>query len=157
MTSISLSFFQQLSPSVAVGTYKSSSSIYATLTSAIREYADGFIAVAAKYTPSDGALAEQYHRDTGIPLSAKDLTWSYAALLTLSAARSGFVQDTWGAGELSLPDTCSGNPGGVVAATFLVNATTIFGGLSPIRICFPSAHLHIFREYLHHRLDRCSV
>ncbi|KXN88099.1 Glucoamylase [Leucoagaricus sp. SymC.cos] len=119
VTPTSLPFFQQFSPSVTIGTFSVSSSI--------RSYADGFIAVAAKYTPKDGSLAEQYNKDTGIPLSAKDLTWSYAALLTASAARHGFVQDSWGASELSLPETCSGNSGNIIQAIFNVNAMTVFG------------------------------
>lgn len=150
MSSISLSFFQQFFPSVTVGTYKSSTSTYTNLTLAVREYADGFIAVAAKHTPSDGSLAEQYNRDTGAPISAKDLTWSYAALLTANAARSGFAQDSWGAGELSLPKTCSGNPGVVVATTFNVEATTVFGGSSLfMALSLPSAHSSAFTENIY--------
>lgn len=130
ITSVSLPFFQQFAPSVKTGTYASTSTTYTTLTKAIRDYADGFIAVAAKYTPENGALAEQYDRNTGAPLSARDLTWSYAALLTANAARNGFVQNSWDANGLVLPEKCSGNPGKVVAVTFNVDATTVFGGTS---------------------------
>lgn len=129
ITSISLPFFRQFEPSVKVGKYTSDSSTYIALTSAIRDYADGFIAVAAKYTPPDGALAEQYHRDTGVQLSAKDLTWSYAALLTANAARNGFVQESWGAYELEFPEVCSGNTGGFVDVNFNVRANTVWGGM----------------------------
>ncbi|KAF5360945.1 hypothetical protein D9756_004876 [Leucocoprinus leucothites] len=127
VTSISLPFFQQLLPSVSVGTYSSSTSTYSTLASAISSYADGFMAVAAKYTPANGALSEQYDRETGVQLSARDLTWSYAALLTANAARNGFVQNSWGAAGLTLASTCSKNSGVKVSTTFNVNAKTEFG------------------------------
>jgi glucoamylase len=76
VTSTSLAFFQDFSPSVATGTYSSSSATYTTLTSAIRTYADGYLSVIEKYTPSNGSLSEQFSRSNGAPLSAPDLTWS---------------------------------------------------------------------------------
>ncbi|KAF9454874.1 carbohydrate-binding module family 20 protein [Macrolepiota fuliginosa MF-IS2] len=127
ITSTSLAFFQQFSPSVTTGTYSSSSSTYTSLTSAIRNYADGFLAIAAEYTPSNGALAEQYEKKSGTPLSAADLTWSYAALVTANNARSGYTQASWGASGLTLPGTCVGNSGPTVAVTFNENASTVFG------------------------------
>ncbi|KAI0357455.1 glucoamylase [Trametes cingulata] len=128
VTSTSLPFFQQFSSGVTVGTYSSSSSTFNTLTSAIKTFADGFLAVNAKYTPSNGGLAEQYSRSNGSPISAVDLTWSYAAALTSFAARSGKTYASWGAAGLTLPTTCSGSGGaGTVAVTFNVQATTVFG------------------------------
>lgn len=122
VSSTSLAFFRTFSSGVNTGTYAASSSTYTTLTSAIKTYADGFIAVVAKYTPADGALAEQYHRNDGHPLSARDLTWSYAAALTAFQARSGFVPASWGAQGLN--STCLSS----VSITFNVQATTVFGG-----------------------------
>jgi len=43
--------------------------------------------VVHKYTPKSGDLAEQFSRENGSPLSARDLTWSYAAYVTTAAAR----------------------------------------------------------------------
>lgn len=40
-----------------------------------------------KYTPPNGALAEQFSRYDGSPLSAQDLTWSYTSFLTAVQAR----------------------------------------------------------------------
>ena len=136
VTSTSLPFFQQFLPSITTGTYTSETPVYASLTSVIRNYADEFIEVAAKYTPSNGALAEQYNRDTGVPLSAKDLTWSYAALLTANAARNGFAQQSWSASELVMPDECSGASIPNVAVTFKVGATTTFGGVYILSIFY---------------------
>ncbi|PSR78193.1 hypothetical protein PHLCEN_2v7525 [Hermanssonia centrifuga] len=130
VTSISLDFFRQFSASVAVGTYASSTSTFQTLTAAISNFADGFIVENAKYTPSDGGLSEQYDKNSGTPLSAVDLTWSYASALTVFEARSGFTSPSWGAKGLVVSSSCSGNTGGggsTVAVTFNVDATTVFG------------------------------
>lgn len=135
VTSTSLAFFRQFSSSVAVGTYASSTSTFTTLTDAVKAWADGFIAVHAKYTPSNGGLAEQYGRSSGAPLSAVDLTWSYAAALTAFAAREGKAAPSWGAANLTVPSSCStggsgggGSGGPTVAVTFNNVATTTFGG-----------------------------
>jgi glucoamylase len=97
VTPTSLAFFQTLVPSAEVGTYAAGTSAYAALTGAVKSYADGFVGVVAKYTPASGALAEQYGRGDGKPLSAADLTWSYASALTAFQARSGLVPASWGA------------------------------------------------------------
>lgn len=131
VTSTSLAFFQQLVPSAAVGSYASTSATFTTLTTAVKNYADGFLAIVAKYTPSNGALAEQYTRAAGVPISATDLTWSYAATLTAISARKGVVPDSWGANGLTVPSTCStggSGDGNTVQVTFKVYATTVFGG-----------------------------
>ncbi|KAJ3506296.1 hypothetical protein NLJ89_g6948 [Agrocybe chaxingu] len=109
VTSTSLAFFRQFSSSVGAGTYTSSSFTFATLTTAVKGFADGFLAINAKYTPSNGALAEQFDRNTGAPLSAVDLTWSYASALTAFAARDGVVPASWGASGLVVPTVCNSN------------------------------------------------
>ncbi|KAL0577741.1 glycoside hydrolase 15 protein [Marasmius crinis-equi] len=136
VTSTSLPFFQVFSSGVTAGTYASSSSTFTTLTTAIKNYADGFVAVVAKYTPANGGLSEQYTRAAGTPTSATDLTWSYASALTAFGARAGQTPASWGAKGLTVPTTCSGNTGGggggggggnTVAVTFNVHAETTFG------------------------------
>ena len=76
ITSTSLAFFKDFSLSAATGTYSSSSAMYSTLTAAIKNYADGYMSVIEKYTPSGGSLSEQYSKSDGSQLSAPDLTWS---------------------------------------------------------------------------------
>ncbi|KAK7690218.1 hypothetical protein QCA50_006870 [Cerrena zonata] len=133
VTSTSLAFFQQFSSSVTAGTYASSSTTFTTLTTAIKTFADGFVAIHSKYTPSNGGLAEQYSKSDGSPVSAVDLTWSYAAALTAFAARDGKASPSWGAAGLTAPSTCStassgsGSSSGTVAVTFNEVATTTFG------------------------------
>jgi len=120
ITSTSLPFWRSIYSSAATGTYAASSSTYTDLTSAMKSYADGYVAVVQKYTPSSGALAEQFDRNTGTPLSALDLTWSYAAILTMSAARSNAVPASWGASAANkVPSTCtaSSTTGTYTAAT----------------------------------------
>lgn len=134
ITSTSLPFFQTFLSTATVGTYASSTSTYTTLTSAIQTYADGFVNVVAEYTPSNGGLAEQYSRSTGAPLSAVDLTWSYASALTVFEARNSTASKSWGAKGLTVPTTCStgggsSSGGSTVAVTFDVEATTVYGGM----------------------------
>ncbi|KAI8583012.1 hypothetical protein K450DRAFT_196587 [Umbelopsis ramanniana AG] len=115
ITTISESFFNQFG-SVSVGTYKSSSSTYKKIVSAVSTYADGFVDMVAKYTPADGRLHEQFSGWNGTSVSAKDLTWSYASLMTAKAARDGKVPDSWGAKKVSAPKgKCSPGPVHVVS------------------------------------------
>ncbi|TCD70790.1 hypothetical protein EIP91_001821 [Steccherinum ochraceum] len=126
VTSTSLAFFQQFSPSITAGTYSSSTSTFTTLISDIKSFADGFVALNAKYTPSGGGLAEQYDRNSGAATSAVDLTWSYASALTVFAARQGTSSPSWGASGLKVPSTCN-TAGSGIPVTFNVNATTQLG------------------------------
>jgi glucoamylase len=155
ITSTSLAFFRKFSSSVSVGTYASSTSSYATLTAAIKAYADEFIGVVAKYTPSDGGLAEQYSKSDGTPLSAVDLTWSYASVITTFQARAWIVPASWGANGLTVPTICqpgSGAGGGggkiKIATTFNVEATTVEGGEYRYLFIFPHS-LNILTESIH--------
>jgi glucoamylase len=128
VTDTSRGFFSQFLPDIVPGTYFSNSSQYSKLTSAIKAYADGFVQIAASYTPSDGGLAEQFDKKTGHPLSAADLTWSYASVLTANDSHAGIKPAGWGAKGLVVPSVCAPNPGPQVNVTFNVNATTFFGG-----------------------------
>ena len=128
VTATSLAFFRQFIPSLDIGSYASSTSTYSNLTTSVKTFADGFVIINAKYTPSDGGLAEQYTRANGSPLSARDLTWSYASALTAFAARDGFIPPSWGASGLTIPSSCAANPSPTVSVTFNVHATTDFGG-----------------------------
>ncbi|KAF4637229.1 hypothetical protein G7Y89_g842 [Cudoniella acicularis] len=144
----SLPFFQDLYPSVTIRQYNSgnANSPFSQIINAVTSYADSFVAIAQKYTPANGSLAEQFNRDTGVPLSARDLTWSYAAFVTLAQRRAGQYPTTWGTRQAaSPPATCSGtSTTGVYAPAtaagapnvtstcqvnivFNVNATTYFG------------------------------
>ena len=137
VTSLSQPFFSLFQSDIAIGTYDSSSSTFTSLTSSIKDFADGFVSVVATYTPSNGGLSEQFSKSDGTPTSAVDLTWSYAAALTAFAARDEITPASWGAAGLAVPSTCStggSGSGGTVAVTFDVQATTVFGGSSLDRV-----------------------
>ncbi|KAG9315852.1 Six-hairpin glycosidase-like protein [Chiua virens] len=102
VTSVSLGFFQQFDTSLSLGTYSSSSSTFGALISAVKTFADGFVVIGAKYTPSGGELSEEYNRDDGTPESAIDLTWSYASALTVFTAHAGQTSASWGAAGLTV-------------------------------------------------------
>ncbi|KAF2722587.1 carbohydrate-binding module family 20 protein [Polychaeton citri CBS 116435] len=106
ITSTSLAFFKDVYASAATGTYSSSSSTFASIVNAVTAYADSYMSVAQQYTPSNGALAEQFSRSNGSPLSAVDLTWSYAAFLTAYNARKATMPASWGAANAKLPASC---------------------------------------------------
>ncbi|KAH8595915.1 Six-hairpin glycosidase-like protein [Bisporella sp. PMI_857] len=107
ITSVSLAFFKDIYSSAAVGTYASSTSTYSSLYNAVKTYADGYMNVVATYAQSNGSLSEQFSRSNGQPLSAYDLTWSYAAFLTAAARRAGVVPSSWGEPTASsVPSVC---------------------------------------------------
>ncbi|PIA93580.1 Glucoamylase [Cercospora beticola] len=119
ITDLSLPFFRDVYSSAATGTYASSTTTFTSVINAVLAYADSYFANAQQYTPQNGALAEQYSRSNGSPLSAVDLTWSYAAFLTALNARKAVLPSSWGAGSAQVPNSCSGGSanGPCVAAT----------------------------------------
>lgn len=96
ITSISLPFFRDLYPTIQPGRYDFRSPEYGKLTLAVKRYADGYVATVKKFTPSDGELSEQFDRNDGHPLSARNLTWSYASFLTAISRRQGEAPGSWG-------------------------------------------------------------
>lgn len=107
VTSTSLAFFQDLDSSITAGTYDSGSSTYTTLYDAVSTYADGYVNVVATYAASNGSLSEQFDKSLGTPLSAYDLTWSYAAFLSAAARRAGIAPPSWVGSGNSVPGSCS--------------------------------------------------
>lgn len=64
--SLSSSFFSQLVPNIAVGTYSSPSATYTSLTSAVKDYADGFASIVQAHIMNNGSLSEQFSKSDGI-------------------------------------------------------------------------------------------
>lgn len=125
---VSLPFFRDLVPSVVTATYAKDSNTYKSLITAVKTYADGYMAIVQKYTPSNGGLAEQFDKGTGVPLSAVDLTWSYAAFLTATERRAGILTPSWGETSNNVsPQTCTASPACNSKVTFNVKATTVPG------------------------------
>ncbi|CAN8103368.1 unnamed protein product [Discula destructiva] len=108
VTATSLAFFKDFDSSITAGTYESSSSTYTMLYDAVSAYADGYLNVVATYAAANGSLSEQFDKVTGKPLSAYDLTWSYAAFLSAAARRAGVLPPSWVGSGNSVPSSCSG-------------------------------------------------
>lgn len=119
VTDTSLDFFKNIVSNVTTGSYSKPSAEYTSLTSAVKTYADGFVAVVQEYTPSDGGLAEQFTRDKGEPTSSVALTWSFASFLTAASQRARKVPAFRGSSASELPSKCSGDTamGGYATAT----------------------------------------
>lgn len=130
VTQTSLPFFKDFGSSISAGSYPSDSTTYSNLMSSIRNYADGYVAIIQTYAFPNGSLSEQFDKSTGEPLSAHDLTWSYASFLTAAARRAGVVSYSWNsAGGNTVPGTCSG--GGAQGTYITATATNWPSGLTP--------------------------
>lgn len=128
ITPLSLPFFQSLLPSATTGTYIPSSPQFTPLLNAVRTYADGFLSIVESRAHPNGSLPEQFDRNSGRPIAAADLTWSYSAFLTAAARRAGRVPPTWGAAsalgtQLPAGGQCSGY---AVAGTYARATNTAF-------------------------------
>lgn len=125
VNSVSLAFFRDLVPSIATGTYSSSTSTFTSIINAVKIYADGYVNIVAQYAEADGSLAEQFSRSNGSPLSAADLTWSYAAFLTMAARRQAIVPYPW------IVQTATNVPGACTATTAYGTYSTAPTGTFP--------------------------
>lgn len=129
ISDVSLAFFKDLYPSAAVGVYEKSSAEFTAIVAAVKTYADGYMTKAQEHTPSGGHFAEQYDRNNGSPLSASDLTWSYASFLSATERRAGIVPASWGSiSGNTVPDSCgnsafSGSYSQAADITFPANQT----------------------------------
>ncbi len=132
VTSISQPFFSTFIPDISIGTYYADSLTFINLTSSVRTFADSFVAIVAKYTPEAGGLSEQYSRDTGAQTSAKDLTWSYVAVLTSFAARNAIAPSSSAVSGLThlLIHSEPLSKANAVHFTFNEHAITKWGGMS---------------------------
>ena len=146
--SVSQAFFQDLVPDTRTGTYSSASATFTAITSAVKTYADGYMSIVQQHIPTSGGLSEQFDKSNGNPLSAADLTWSYAAFLTANARRNGQVPASWlTSGADVLPSEChassaAGTYSSVTATNFPASTatpTTTSGSASPTTTTPPPA------------------
>jgi len=68
-----------------------------------RQRGDAFMRTVQAFTPADGALSEQFDRATGAAISAKDLSWSYAAFITAASSRARASRPTSAAAIAAKP------------------------------------------------------
>lgn len=94
----SLPFFRDLLPTISIGTYSShsDSATFRSVLSAVRKYADSYMALVQKYMPADGGLPEQFDKNNGVAVSASNFTWSHAAFYTAANRRVGIEGSSWG-------------------------------------------------------------
>ncbi|KAL4723319.1 hypothetical protein ACLX1H_009809 [Fusarium chlamydosporum] len=135
VTDVSLSFFKDLVSGISTGTYNSDSATFKSITAAVSKYADGYESIVQKYVGDNGALAEQFDKNSGKPLSATDLTWSYAAFLSAADRRAGVIPPSWGSGAAAVPQQCGTQ---TIAGSYSLATATSFppsqtpsGGVPP--------------------------
>ncbi|GAA5948665.1 hypothetical protein JCM21900_005207 [Sporobolomyces salmonicolor] len=136
ITDTSLGFFKSVAgENTTVGMLKKGDDSFEKVTSAVFDYADGFVDVIRQYTLANGTLAEQFNETDGVPTCARDLTWSYVAFLTAVHARSAYLSP-----PVSLPSTSSvaltnsrgacpdrGSYNGIMEVQFSVDVNTTSG------------------------------
>jgi len=74
VTNVSLDFFKQFSSGVTAGSYGSSSTQFSTLTKGMKTMADGFQSIVQTHAYQNGSLSEEFNRDNGFSIGARDLT-----------------------------------------------------------------------------------
>ncbi|CAI4211603.1 unnamed protein product [Parascedosporium putredinis] len=107
VTETSLPFFRDFSPALGTGTYLNNSAEFGIIMNAVTHYADGFLQIVADHVHPNGSIAEQFTRDEGTPTSARDLTWSYGALLSAIARRDKQMPREWLPIGTDIPQTCA--------------------------------------------------
>ncbi|KAF3906369.1 Glucoamylase [Dactylellina cionopaga] len=86
--STSLSLFKRFNTTATAGTYSITSTAGKNLFTGLFNYADTFLGVVKQYAKSTGNLSEQFSKDSGAQVGARDLTWSYEAILEAIKARN---------------------------------------------------------------------
>ncbi|KAL9113705.1 MAG: hypothetical protein Q9227_002150 [Pyrenula ochraceoflavens] len=123
---VSQAFFNDLLPGIKVGTYEKSSETFKQVTDAVKVYADGFADLVQAHEHQNGSLSEQFSQENGTAISARDLTWSYAAFNTMAMARAGgkaLDRETWGSTKVKAPDVCKRES---ATGTYVTPTATIF-------------------------------
>ncbi|KAK6532781.1 hypothetical protein TWF281_006957 [Arthrobotrys megalospora] len=102
--STSLSLFKRIDANAAAGTYSLTTTAGKNLFNGLLTYADTFLGVVKQYAKPAGNLSEQFNRGNGQQEGARDLTWSYEAILEAIKARNAVK------GRLSTTTTTSAPP-----------------------------------------------
>ena len=67
---------------------------FGQITGALIELGDGYLRRIKEHADKSGSLSEQFDRNDGTPQSARDLSWSYAAVLTAFQQREIALKKT---------------------------------------------------------------
>jgi glucoamylase len=99
VSSITIPFWNYFAPGYAYkagSNFRRGSAQYNNMMDSLKGWADAFMRRVKYHTPSDGHLAEEFNRNTGLPQGAADLTWSYASIITAGIARANAMgQNNW--------------------------------------------------------------
>ncbi|KAK6338609.1 hypothetical protein TWF696_009421 [Orbilia brochopaga] len=87
VTQTSLGLFKRAYADAKEGVYKSGSSDYNNIITGFKKLGDGFLEVVQRHGYQNGSFAEQFDRENGFNRGARDLTWSYEAVLGAMKAR----------------------------------------------------------------------
>lgn len=80
-------FFEYFNMDYSTGSYAAGSEEFKQIVTVMVHAADSFLQRTQYHTNTDYRLDEQYNADTGAMMSAGDLVWSYASLVTAKDAR----------------------------------------------------------------------
>lgn len=104
VTNTSLPFWTYFAPSASLApghNYPSNSSPFKVAIGALEGWADAFMRRVKFHKPADGRFSEQYARANGEVTGARDLTWSYASVITASMARAKLINNASYATDLA--------------------------------------------------------
>ncbi|KAF3909956.1 Glucoamylase [Dactylellina cionopaga] len=88
VTPVSLNLFKRAVPSANPGTYGAGSQEFNDIVNGFKNLGDAFLDVVKRHAFTDGSMAEQFDRETGFNMGARDLTWSYESVLEAIRARN---------------------------------------------------------------------
>ncbi|KAL7747175.1 hypothetical protein RI367_007535 [Sorochytrium milnesiophthora] len=93
VTTTSLAFYRSLlkDESLETGVYNSTNARWGRILHSLQAEGDQYIRRVRAHTGVNGAMDEQFDKDNGAMLSAADLTWSYAAFLSMVNTRDNVV------------------------------------------------------------------
>ncbi|KAF3916431.1 Glucoamylase [Orbilia brochopaga] len=87
----SAKFWAYFAPTASVtagAAYTSTSDDFKKMVNALQGWGDMWLRTTRYWAPKDGRFPEEFDRESGVGVGAKDLTWSYASFLTAGAARA---------------------------------------------------------------------
>lgn len=91
ISATSLPFYAALLASSSLdideGTYGTSDALFHSIIERLSTVGDQFLDVVRRHVDAEGAMSEQFDKETGFMTGAKDLTWSYGAFLQAVRAR----------------------------------------------------------------------
>ncbi|CCH42734.1 Glucoamylase [Wickerhamomyces ciferrii] len=102
VTELSLPFWKYYTGVSETGSINSDSDQFKQIIQSLLGWGDAYLRVVKYYAGEDGHLSEQFDKDSGVIRGARDLTWSYASLVTAAIARANAKGDDGFTASLAL-------------------------------------------------------